>query len=183
MSEFENLESLLLPSDWPLEQLEEAARRVYFEDLVPNPPKLAVLRGISDLPLEITNSEGAFQKIFGESEGWASYHHKKTGNLDTERLRRVQWIRPVLEMRAEKTKIYVNNHSMKPRAYGQQARKEKKRLYIVTQTGLLYFVSLKYLEKDRVEKSLVLTTAFAPDGQWVREMPKKHGTTLLFPSG
>jgi hypothetical protein len=91
-------------------------------------------------------------------------------------MRRVNWIRPVLEMQAKGTKIYVNNHSMNPREFGPRKRFEKKRLYVVTQTGLLYFISLKYLPK-----SLVLTSAFEPTGRWVREMVKKHGTTLLFP--
>jgi len=41
---------------------------------------------------------------------------------------------------------------------------------------LLYFISLKYLEK-----SLVLTTAFPPTKPWLRQMKEKHGTTLLGP--
>lgn len=176
MNEPVDLDGLLLPADWPLEDLEKEARRVFFEELVPNPPAIPAIRGISDLPLEITNSEGSFLHLFGKSEGWASYHHSKTDELDPERLRRVKWIRPVLEMRVKGTKIYVNNHSMKPREYGTHASSERKRLYIVTQTGLIYFISLKYLEK-----SLVLTTAFTPDGRWVRESIKKHGTVLLFP--
>lgn len=159
-----------------MEVLVKEARRVYFQELVPKPPVLAVIPGVSNLPLQITNSEGAFLHLFGESEGWASYHHRKTGELDPERLRRVNWIRPVLEMRAKGTKVYVNSHSMKPRAHRVGAKEEKKRLYVVTQTGLIYFISLKYLEK-----SLVLTTAFTPDGRWMRESIKKHGTVRVYP--
>jgi hypothetical protein len=176
VSELVDLPGLLLPADWSLKEMEKEARRVYFEELVPNPPALAVVRGMDNLPLEVTGSEGSFRHLFGKSEGWASYHHSKTGELDVERMRRVHWIRPVLEMRAKGTRIYVNNHSMKPREYGTRDSAEKKRLYIVTQTGLIYFISLKYLEK-----SLVLTTAFEPDGRWARETVKKRGTTLLFP--
>lgn len=177
MSEPVDLNSIILPEDMPLVELEKEARRVYFEELVPNPPKLyeaGTMSGFQSLPLEITNSEGAFKKIFGESEGWASYHHSKTGQLDPARLRRVYWIRPVLETRVKKLAIYVNNHSMKPREYGARTKPEKKRLYVVTQTELLYFASLKYLES-----SMVLTTAFEPEGRWLRETLKKHGTSLL----
>jgi len=160
-----DLNSLLLPTNWSPDQLAAEARRVYFQELVTNPPRLAVFPWLGGLPLEVTNTEG-----------WVSYHHQRTGELDPERLRRVNWIRPVLEMRAAKTKIYVNSHSMKPREFGPKARAERKRLYIVTQSSLLYFISLKYLEK-----SLVLTTAFPPTGRWLREMQQKHGTTLLGP--
>ena len=177
MSEFVDLHDLLLPEEWSLEELEKETRRVYFEELVPNPPTIAILRGIDNLPLQITNSEEAFQKIFGKTEGWTSYHHHKTGELDPERMCCVRWIRPVLEMKAKGTVIYVNNHSMKPREYGSRGNVEKKRLYIVTQTGLMYFISLKYLEK-----SLVMTTAYEPDGRWVREMIKKHGTVRIYPT-
>jgi len=181
MSEPVDLTSLLLPAEWTLEELENEARRVYFQDLVPNPPKLAVLRGISDLPVVVTNTEGAFKHFFGESEGWASYHHQKTGRLDSERLRRVQWIRPVLEMRVKGIKIYVNNHSMKPRGYGRDEEIERKRIYVVTQKGLIYFASLKYLNIGKDSEHLVLTTAYEPDGGWLRDMLKKHGTICLFP--
>ena len=177
MSEPVDLNSIILPAKMSLEELEKEARRVYFEELVPNPPKLyeaPAMRAFQNLPLEITNSEGAFKHLFGESEGWSSYHHSKTGRLDKERLRRVNWIRPVLETRVKKLAIYVNNHSMKPREYGTPSKPEKKRLYIVTQTGLLYFASLKYLNT-----SMVLTTAYEPDGKWLRETLKKHGTSLL----
>lgn len=91
-------------------------------------------------------------------------------------MRRAQWIRPVLEMRVPKTRIYVNSHSMKPREHGSKARAEKKRLFIATGRGLLYFISLVYLDRG-----LALSTAFEPDGQWLREMLKKHGTQLLGP--
>ena len=167
---------MLLPADWTPEQLEAEARRVYFQELVANPPTLAAFPWLAGMPLEVTNTEGAFKKIFGETEGWVSYHHRPTGEFDPERLRRVNWIRPVLEMRAANTKIYVNSHSMKPREFGPRARAERKRLYIVTQTDLLYFISLKYLEK-----SLVLTTAFPPTKPWLRQMKENHGTTLLGP--
>jgi hypothetical protein len=172
-----DLNCLLLPPDWSVEQLEKEARRVYFEELVPHPPTLPSIRGIETFSLEITNSDGSFRHLFGLSKGWASYRHSKTGDLDRERMRRVNWVRPVLEMKAAGTKIYVNQHAMKPREFGPRANIEKKRLYVVTQPGLQYFISLKYLAK-----SLVLTTAFEPDGRWLREMLKKHGTTLLFPA-
>jgi hypothetical protein len=171
------LPQLLLPANWQADALEKEARRVYFEELVPNAPILPEIKGMENLPLQITNSEGAFQHIFGESEGWTSYRHSKTGALDVERLRRVRWIRPVLELQAKGTKIYVNAHSMKPREHGQKLSDDRKRLYIVTQTGLLYFIGLKYLPK-----SFVLTTAFEPEGRWIRETIKKHRTTLLWPS-
>lgn len=78
-------------------------------------------------------------------------------------------------MRAPKTKIYVNSHSMKPREHGARPPQEKKRLFITT-CGLLYFISLVY-----IEEGLTLSTAFEPDGQWLRQMLNKHGTTLLGP--
>jgi hypothetical protein len=171
------LEELLLPAEWEPDAVEKEARRIYFEELVKNPPTLPGIKGMQNLPLEITNSEGAFRHIFGESKGWTSYQHSKTGALDLQRMRRIHWIRAVLELQAKGIKIYVNNHSMKPREYGYRSSVEKKRLYIVTQSGLLYFISLKYLAK-----SLVLTTALEPEGRWIREMVKRHGTTLLWPS-
>jgi hypothetical protein len=172
-----DLHELLLPADWQQNAIEQEARRIYFEELVPKPPILPEIKGMENLPLEITNSEGAFRHIFGESKGWTSYCHSKTGALDSERMRRIHWIRAVLELKAKGIKIYVNYHSMKPREHGDRVSDEKKRIYVVTQTGLLYFISLKYLPK-----SFVLTSAFTPEGRWVREMQKKHGTTLLWPS-
>jgi hypothetical protein len=172
-----DLHKLLLPAEWKQDAVEQEARRIYFDELVPNPPALPCIKGLENLPLEITNSEGAFKHIFGESKGWASYSHSKTGALDVERMRRVRWIRAVLELEAKGTKIYVNYHSMNPREHGDRVADEKKRIYVVTQTGLLYFISLKYLPN-----SFVLTSAFEPEGRWVREMVKKHGTTLLWPS-
>lgn len=176
MSEPVDLQTLLLPADWPLEQLEAEARRVYFQDLVPNPPQTPEFPWLEKRTLIIAGTEGGFQKVFGKSVGWTGYSHRKTGELAVERLRRVQWIRPVLEMRVPKTKIYVNSHSMKPRENGPRARVEKKRLFITTSTGLLYFISLVY-----IEHGLALGTAFEPDGQWLREMLKKHGTMQLSP--
>jgi len=45
VSEPVDLKTLLLPLDWPLEQLEAEARRVYFQNLVPNPPRRPSFRG------------------------------------------------------------------------------------------------------------------------------------------
>ncbi len=169
------LSSLLLPADWTREQWEAEARRVYFEDLVPNPPQTPELPWLERRSLLITNTAGAFQKVFGKTEGWASYRHHRTGELDVERMRRVCWIRPVLEMRAPKTQVYVNYHSMKPREYGPRAEREKKRFFVTKGKGILYFVSLKYLENG-----LVLTTAFPPDGEWLRKTIRQ--STLLGPA-
>jgi hypothetical protein len=130
------------------------------------------------MPLKIAGTEGGFQKVFGETTGWSNYHHYKTGVLDKERLRRVRWIRPVLEMRVPKTKIYVNNHSMKPRQFGAKAENEKKRLFVTTGAEVLYLISLVYIENNT---RLALATAYAPNGPDLREMLKKHGTTLLGP--
>jgi hypothetical protein len=91
-----------------------------------------------------------------------------------ERLRRAAWIRPVLEMQAPKTLIYVNYHSMKPRERDPRARQEKKRFFVTKYPGVLFFVSLKYLEHD-----MVLTTAFPPDGEWLRKTLRE--STLLGP--
>jgi len=171
-----DLKTLLLPAEWSPEQLEQEARRVYFDDLAPSPPQTPSFHWLEKRTLEIAGTEGGFRKIFGEVEDWAAYSHRKTGRLDVERMRRAPWIRPVLEMRARKTKIYVNSHSMKPREHGPRAHGDKKRLFVTTGNGLLYFISLVYLER-----SLALSTAFEPDGQWLRETLRKHGTTLLGP--
>ncbi|MHB8523145.1 MAG: hypothetical protein ACYDH9_20665 [Limisphaerales bacterium] len=171
-----DLHNLLLPQDWTPGDLEAEARRIYFQDLVPSPPQTPNCGWLEKRPIIVTNSEGAFQKIFGESEGWASYHHRKTGELDPERLRRAPWIRPILEMRAPKTRIYINSHSMKAREFGPKAQGEKKRLFVTTGRDILYFISLKY-----IPGGLVLTTAFPPDGEWLRKTLKAHGTVLLNP--
>jgi len=172
-----DLRTLLLPADWTPQQLEREARRVYFEDLVAHPPQTPDFPWLEKRTLIIAGTEGGFQKIFGETEGWASYSHRKTGRLDAERMQRVHWIRPVLEMRVPKTKIYVNHHSMKPRQHRLSVPGEKKRLFVTTGTGFLYFISLVY-----TEHALALGTAFEPDGQWLREMLKKPGTMLLGPT-
>ena len=39
MNEPVDLQTLLLPADWTLEQLEAETRKVYFEDLSKNPPQ------------------------------------------------------------------------------------------------------------------------------------------------
>lgn len=172
-----NLPDLLLSPNLTDQQLEAETRRIYFGELVPNPPVLPKISGMDHWSIEVTNSEGAFKHLFGESEGWTCYRHAKTGRLDRERMLRIKWIRAVLELQAKGTRIYVNNHSMGMREHGPRAPVEKKRFYIVTQTGILYFVGLKYLPN-----SLVLTTAFTPDGRWARETVKRHGTTLLWPA-
>jgi len=173
-----DLKQLLLPESWSLEQCKAEAWKVYFEDLVPKPPQIPVYHWLEPLALTIAGTEGGFNKVFGETTGWATYHHNKTGKLDKERLRRVRWIRPVLEMQVPKTKIYVNNHSMKPRQFGAKAEVEKKRLFITTGAELLYLISLVYIKPG---PGLALATAYAPNGPDLREMLKKHGTTLLGP--
>lgn len=165
----------MLPVDWTPEQLEAEARRIYFEDLLPRPPQTPLYRWLENRRLIIRPTEGAFQKIFGKTANWSGFAHHKTGDLDPKRLRRAPWIRPVLEMRAPKTKIYVNSHSMRPREYTGRPSDERKRLFITT-GGLLYFISLVY-----IDEGLTLSTAFEPDGEWLRQMLKKHGTTLLGP--
>lgn len=169
-----DLSQLLLPADWTIEQLEAEARRIYFDDLVKNPPVTPVLKWLEKRTLIIAPTEGGFQKIFGKTEGWTQFHHRKTGALDPERLRRAPWIRPVLEMRAKGTKIYVNNHSMKPREYGSHGRQEKKRIFVTLGKEVSYFISLVF-----TEHGLALGTAFSPDGQWLRNMQAK--STLLGP--
>ena len=173
-----DLKPLLLPAEWTMAQLEAEARKVYFEDLVPNPPQSPIYRWLDTMLLTVAGTEGGFQKVFGETTGWSTYHHYKTGVLDRERLRRVRWIRPVLEMRVPSTKIYVNNHSMKPRQFGAKAEVEKKRLFITTGAELLYLISLVHIKPG---PGLALATAYAPNGPDLREMLKKHGTTLLGP--
>lgn len=169
-----DLNQLLLPSDWTPAQLEAEARRIYFEDLAANPPQTPAFSWLENRTLIIAGTEGGFQKVFGKTTGWSQYQHKKTGELDPERLRRAPWIRPVLEMRVPKTKIYVNNHSMKPRQFGPNARQEKKRLFVTLGKGLSYFISLVY-----TEHGLALGTAFPPDGEWLRKM--QANSTLLGP--
>jgi hypothetical protein len=169
-----DLRSLLLPADWPAEQLEAEARRIYFNDLVKNPPVTPVLKWLEKRTLIIAPTEGGLQKIFGKTEGWSQFQHRKTGELDPERLRRAPWIRPVLELRAKGTKIYVNNHSMKQREYGSQRKQEKKRIFVTLGKEVSYFISLVY-----TEHGLALGTAFSPDGQWLRKM--QANSTFLGP--
>jgi len=165
---------LLLPADWTPAQLEAEARRIYFQDLVVNPPVTPHFPWLEKRTLIIAGTEGGFQKIFGKTTGWAQFSHQKTGELDPERLRRATWIRPVLEMRAPKTKIYVNNHSMKARERGPGAFGEKKRIFITLGKDLSYFISLVY-----TAHGLALGTAFKPDGEWLRKM--QRDSTLLGP--
>jgi hypothetical protein len=169
-----DLKQLLLPADWPLAQLEAEARKVYFDDLAANPPQTPDFTWLERRTLIIAGSEGGFGKVFGKTTGWSQYRHQKTGELDPERLRRAPWIRPVLEMRVPKTKIYVNNHSMKPRQFGPKARQEKKRIFITLGKEVIFFISLVY-----TEHGLALGTAFPPDGEWLRKMQAE--STLLGP--
>jgi len=160
-----DLNTLLLPADRTPEQLETEARRIYFDDLAANPPVTPDFPWMEKRTLIIAGTEGGFLKIFGKTTGWSQFQHRKTGELDPERLRRAPWIRPVLEMRVAKTKIYVNSHSMKPRQFGPKAIQEKKRIFVTLDKGLSYFISLVY-----TEHGLALGTAFAPDGEWLRKM-------------
>ena len=175
-----DLKSLQLPAvddfAWTMDQLEMEARRIYFEDLVPNPPETPACAWLDRRGLIIPNSEGGFQKIFGETTGWAGYAHRKTGRLSEERMRRAPWIRPVLEMKVPKTMIYVNRHSMQPREYGPATTGKRNRIFVTTGSNLLYFISLVY-----TEHGLALATAFEPDGQWLRKTLKEQGATLLGP--
>jgi hypothetical protein len=160
-----DLSALLLPATWTTEQLETEARRIYFDDLAANPPVTPDFPWMEKRTLIIAGTAGGFLKIFGKTTGWSQFQHQKTGELDPERLRPAPWIRPVLEMRVPKTKIYVNNHSMKPRQFGPKAAQEKKRIFVTLDKGLSYFISLVY-----TEHGLALGTAFPPDGQWLRKM-------------
>ncbi len=160
-----DLNALLLPADWTPEQLETEARRIYFDDLAANPPVTPDFPWLEKRTLIIAGTDGGFLEIFGKTTGWSQFQHQKTGELDPERLRRAPWIRPVLEMRVPKTKIYVNSHSMKPRQFGPKATQEKKRIFITLDKGLSYFISLVY-----TEHGLALGTAFPPDGEWLRKM-------------
>ena len=169
-----DLKQLLLSADWTLAELETAARKIYFEDLAANPPKTPKFHWLENRTLVIAGTEGGFQKVFGKTEGWQQFRHEKTGELDPERLRRAPWIRPVLEMRVPKTKIYVNNHSMKPRQYGSKSKPEKKRIFITLGKEVIYFISLVH-----PDHGLALGTAFPPDGEWLRKMQQQ--STLLGP--
>lgn len=171
-----DLRELLLPLDWSNEQLETEARRVFFDDLAKCPPVTPVCTWLESKTLLIPPTEGAFRKIFGQSEGWTSYHHHKTGVLCPNRMKRARWIRPVLEMKVPKTNVYVNRHSMGPRNYSSSATGKRNRIFVTVGTGLLYFVSLVY-----TDYGLALSTAFEPDGQWLRRMLKKDGTAQLGP--
>jgi len=77
-------------------------------------------------------------------------------------------------MQAPRTLIYVNFHSMQPREYRPRAQREKKRFFVTKYPGVLFFVSLKYLEHG-----MVLTTAFPPDREWLRKTLRE--STLLGP--
>jgi hypothetical protein len=59
--------------------LETEARRIYFENLVPNPPQTPDFGWFDRLTLIVAPTEGGFQKIFGKTVGFASYSHRKTG--------------------------------------------------------------------------------------------------------
>ncbi len=169
-----DLKLLLLPADWSLQRLEEEGRRIYFQDLVASPPETPEFGWFEKRTLIVPNTEGAFRKIFGKSVGFASYSHRKTGELDPERLRTAAWIRPILELRVPKTEVYVNNHSMEAREYGPRARREKKRVFVTLGKDTKFFISLVY-----TEFGLALSTAFVPGDQWLREMKAK--STRLTP--
>jgi len=173
-----DLQQLLFPQDWTLEQLEAEARRVYFDDLVAHPPQTPAFHWLEPLPLTIANTENGFKKVFHETTGWAQYHHTPTGRLDKERLRRVRWIRPILEMRVPRTRIYVNNHSMRSRQYGPRAEVERKRVFVTTAPGILFLISLVYM---KTAPGLALATAYSPSPKDLREMEKRHGTAFLGP--
>ena len=177
MSEPVDLLSLLPPDDWTDEQIEAEARRIYFQDLVPNPPVIPLCAWLQPMNITVANTEGGFQKIFGETEDWAGYAHHKTGRLSVARMQCAGWIRPVLEMRVPKTKVYVNQHSLKPREFVPGQKPKKNRVFVTTGKDLLYFISLVYVD----EKTLALATAFEPDGEWLRKTLRKDGTSLLGP--
>ena len=172
-----DLLSLLPPDDWTDDQIETEARRIYFDELVPNAPVIPLCAWLQPMTVTIANTEGGFQKIFGESEGWAGYAHRKTGRLSLARMQCAAWIRPVLELRAPKTKVYVNQHSLKPREFVPGEKPKKNRIFVTTGKGLLYFISLVYVD----DTTLALATAFEPDGEWLRKTLKKDGTALLGP--
>jgi hypothetical protein len=171
-----DLKSLLLPADWSFAQIEAEARRIYFCDLVPNPPITPACAWLERYGLIVPDSEGGFRRIFGETEGWAAFAHRRTGRLSIERMRRAPWIRPVLELKVPKTKVYVNRHCMGPREYGPAATGKRNRIFVTTGDHLLYFISLVY-----TEHGLALATAFEPDGQWLRRILRSHGTSPLGP--
>lgn len=170
-----DLEPLLLPSHLTDEQLEAEARRIYFDDLAVNPPVIPDVQWLNKLHVHVNPVEGAL-KLFAETTGWTEYSHRRTGRLCPKRMRRAAWIRPVLELKVPKTKIYSNNHAMGPREFVPGQKPKKNRVFITTNCGL-YFISLVWLS----DTSLVLATAFEPDGQWVRQMQKRDGTVLLGP--
>jgi hypothetical protein len=172
-----DLLSLWPPEDWTDDQIEAEARRIYFDDLVPNPPVIPAVAWLQPTTITVANSEGGFQKIFGESAGWAGYSHHKTGRLSVARMQCAAWIRPVLELRVPKTKVYVNHHSLKPREFVPGQKPKKNRIFVTTGKNLLYFISLVYVD----ETTLALATAYEPDGEWLRKTLKKDGTSLLGP--
>jgi hypothetical protein len=177
VSEPIDLKSLVLPEDWTPDRIEAEARRIYFDDLVPLPPVVPACLWLETKAIIVAPTEGGFRKIFGETEGWAGYSHSKTGQLSIARMRRAPWIKPVLELRVPKTKVYVNQHTLGPREFRPGVKPKKNRIFVTTGIDLLYFISLVHVD----DKTLALATAFEPDGQWLRETLKKSGTSLLGP--
>jgi len=172
-----DLKALLLPEDWTDEQIEAEARRIYFDELVPNPPVIPACSWLEPKLITVAPTEGGFQKIFGETEGWAGYSHRKTGRLSLARMQCAGWIRPILELRVPKTKVYTNQHSLGPREFVPGVKPKKNRIFVTTGVNVLYFISLVYVSED----TLALATAFEPEGKWLRETLKKSGTALLGP--
>jgi hypothetical protein len=172
-----DLLALLPPEDWTDEQIEKEARRIYFDDLVPHPPVIPVCSWLEAKHVVVAPTEGGFQKIFGETEGWTGYSHRKTGRLSLARMQCAAWIRPALELRVPKTKVYTNQHSLKPREFVPGEKPKKNRIFVTTGVDVLYFISLVYVSDD----TLALATAFEPEGKWLRETLKKSGTALLGP--
>jgi hypothetical protein len=62
----QEFKGLLLPADWTTDELEAEARRIYFQDLVPNPPETPEFPGLEKQPLLVGGTEGSFQKVFGK---------------------------------------------------------------------------------------------------------------------
>lgn len=169
-----DLNAALLPADMSGAALEDEARKIYFDDLVPNPPQTPAFAWLSQHVTTIANSEGGFRKIFGLSEKSGSGYHKTTG-LCRDRMRHVHWLRPIIEMRAPKTKVYVNNHTMGE--WGDK-RPPRKRLFVTTGVGFEYLISQVYLE----DGSLALSTAFpVKDFKWLRNTLKDRNTILMGP--
>lgn len=172
-----HLPDLLLPDTLTDAELEAAARKIYFEELVPHPPVIPARPWLIPMRIVVAPTEGGFQKLFGKTDGWTGYAHRRTGELCRHRMRRAPWIKPVLELAVAKTKVYVNNHTLGPREFMPAQKPKKNRIFVTTGAHLLYFISLVYID----DGTLALATAFEPDGQWLRGMLKKHGTTCLGP--